>query len=266
MVKVQSATQVRSGSKMTENTSGGVSGDAEQNISKEVNFESNARLRGAEVKEVQKVGKDTYVLLVLDKLSARSGLLLDSSRIKSKLDAELDALEAGFSAARLKEAKADLDAIRDLSSEASVLGMGAVVDASPYESRLAKLDGSIRAKNEKKIFALKTLKGDDAFARAIEVCLQDQGASVYTGEVLPEGSNQVQVSVIEHAQHMNIEGWVKTRFEVTANIVASNGKSYRVIENQTETARTREAGLESASEEISKKLCDQIWNRVGEMK
>jgi len=48
--------------------------------------------------------------------------------------------------------------------------------------------------------------------------------------------------------------------------VASNGKSYRVIENQTETARTREAGLESASEEISKKLCDQIWNRVGEMK
>ena len=83
---------------------------------------------------------------------------------------------------------------------------------------------------------------------------------------MPVGASQVQVSVIEHPEHMNIEGWVKSRFEVTANIVSSNGRSYRVSENRSETARTREAGLEAASEEISKKLCEQIWNRISEMK
>jgi hypothetical protein len=266
LVKVQSSTQVNADSKLNESTSGSVSGASSQNVNQSLNMESEARLRGAEVKEVAQVGSDIYVLLALDKLSARSGLMLQANRLQSKISANLDELESTFSGQKMKELNLDMEDLRALSGEASTLGMSALVDLGALEARVQTLQGKLRSKNDSKQFSVKTQKGDERFARALEECLQDRGARVYTGEKVPEGTNQVALTSIEQSQHLQVEGWVKSKFVVTANLVDSNGRSFRATEEKLETARTHEALLEAVSSEISNNLCEKVWNRIGEMK
>jgi hypothetical protein len=266
LVKVRSATQSSSESNLSKDTSGGLKGEASESLKKELNFESVARLRGAEVKDVVTVGGDVYALLALDRLSARSGLLLDANRIKSKLEAELDGLEQGYSAAKFQEARKDLEQLRELGSEASVLGMAAILPLDSLEARFIKTESGVRERNRNLRFRVSTLKGDERFARDLEVCIQDQGGTIVSGETSQEGVGQIQVSVIEQPLHLEIAGWVKVRFEVTANLIRPDGKSVRIRESKTETARSKEAGLEAAAEEISRKVCEQAWNRLGELK
>ena len=266
LVKVQSSTQVNSDSKLNESTTGSVSGAAAQSVTKTLNLETETRLRGAEVKEMEQVGRDTYVLLALDKLTARSGLLLQASRLQSKISANLDELDSSFNGQKLRELNGDMEELRSLMSEASALGMSALIDAGALESRLQSLQAKMRAKNDSKVFSVKTQKGDERFARELEECLQDRGARVYSGEKIPEGVNQVLITALEQSQHLLVEGWVKSRFVVTANLVDSSGRSFRATDEKLETARTHEALLEAVSAEVSNRLCEKVWNRIGEMK
>ncbi|NDG84668.1 MAG: hypothetical protein EBX52_06470 [Proteobacteria bacterium] len=266
MVKVKSTTSLNAESKLDQNTSGSVSGAASQNVNKSVDLESVARLRGAEVKEVAQVGSDTYALLALDKLAARSGLLLDVNRVQARMNSNLEGLESGFNGQKMKELQADLEELRALSGEASALGMSALTDASSIESRVQVLQNRMRAGNEKKSFRVRSLKGDERFSRGIEECLQDRGAKTYTGEKVPEGTRDVEVSVIEQPQHLQIEGWVKSRFVVTANVIDPSGRSVRSSSEKLESARSRDALLEAVAGEIAADLCEKVWNRLGEMK
>ena len=266
MVKVKSSTNVSAESKLEQNTAGSVAGSSIQNVSKSVDLESVTRLRGAEVKEVVQVGKDAYALVVLDKLAARSGLLMDVNRVQSRMGSNLDGLEAKFNARKMKELQADLEELRTLEGEASALGMGALADATSIEGRVEGLLARMRSGNEKRSFRVKTLKGDERFARGIEECLQDRGAKTFSGEKVPEGTNEIELSSIEQPQHLQVEGWVKSRFVVTANIVDPDGRSFRSSSDKVESARSRDALLESVAGEIAADLCEKVWNRVGEMK
>lgn len=264
--RVQSITRVKSDSSLRQNTEGLQTGSAGQDVSRETTFESNVRLRGAEAKESVVEAGTHYVLLALDKLRARSGLLLEANRSRDRLTALLDSLEIDYQVLKREEARAELAKLSDLSGEASVLGMGVLVEAASLEGRLARIESDLRARNEKRIFLVRTLKGDDQFSRGLETCIQDQGASVSAPEGGVESVNQVLVSVVEHPEHLAVEGWVKIRYEVTASIFTPKGRSYRISEQRSETARSREAGLESAAAEIAKGLCQKLWSRIVEMK
>lgn len=266
LVKVKSASVATSESSLSKDTDGMSRGTNDDLFKKEVTFESMARLRGAEVKEVVAVGADVYALLALDRLSARSGLMLDANRIKSKLEAELEALEEGYSAAKYLEARKDLQEFRDLSSEASVLGMAAILPLDILESRFVKLESSIRERNRNMRFKVNTLKGDDRFEKALESCIQDQGGTILAEDANQEGTGRISISVSERPQHMEVSGWVKIRFDVSANLIRADGKSIRITESKMETARSKEAALEAVSDEISKRICEQAWNRLGELK
>ncbi len=266
LVKVKSASVAASESSVSKDTDGMTKGASEDSFKKEVTFESMARLRGAEVKEVESVGAEVYALLALDRLSARSGLLLEVNRIKSKLEAELQALEEGYSTATYLEARKDLQELRDLSSEASVLGMAALLPLDSLENRFVKVEAGIRERNRNLRFKVNSLKGDDRFARALETCIQDQGGTILAEDVQQEGAGRISLSVSERPQHMEVPGWVRIRFDVSATLVRADGKSIRINESRTETARSKEAALEAVSDEISKRICEQAWNRLGELK
>jgi hypothetical protein len=267
LTRVQSVIRVRSESKLRQNTEGAQSGSAGQEINKETTLESNVRLRGAEVKEIFCAGGNCYALLGMDKLAARSGLLLEANQKRAKLDALLDSLESAHQVLKWEKAKAELEQLSALSGEASILGAGALIETGSLERRLQKVESDLRARNEKKVFLVRTIKGDEQFARSLEICIQDQGASVSAQDGAPGNTvHQVLVSVVEHPEHLSVEGWVKIRYEVTANVIDPNGRSYRILEQRSETARSREAGLENASGEISKGLCQKLWGRIGEMK
>ena len=225
-----------------------------------------ARLRGAEVKDVLSVGGEFYALLALDRLSARSGLLLEANRIKAKLEAGLSALEEGYSAARFQDARKDMDQLRELGSEASVLGMAAVLPLDALESRFVRTESAVRERNRNLKFRVSTLKGDERFARDLEICIQDQGGTIVTSDSAQDGAGQIQVALLEQPQHLEIAGWVKIKFELTANLIRPEGKSIRIKESRTETARSKEAALEAAAEDLSKRICEQAWNRLGELK
>ncbi len=266
LVKVKSASVAASESSVSKDTDGMIKGASEDSFKKEVAFESMARLRGAEVKEVESVGAEVYALLALDRLSARSGLLLEVNRIKSKLEAELQALEEGYSTATYLEARKDLQELRDLSSEASVLGMAALLPLDSLENRFVKVEAGIRERNRNLRFKVNSLKGDDRFARALETCIQDQGGTILAEDAQQEGAGRITLSVSERPQHMEVPGWVRIRFDVSATLVRADGKSIRINESRTETARSKEAALEAVSDEISKRICEQAWNRLGELK
>ena len=266
LVKVKSASVAASESRLSKDTEGMVKGTSDDSFKKEVTFESMARLRGAEVKDVALVGTEAYALLALDRLGARSGLLLDANRIKSKLEAELEALEEGYSAAKYLEAQKDLQELRELSSEAAVLGMAALLPLDSLENRFVKVESGIRERNRNMRFKVDTIKGDDRFERALETCIQDQGGTILSEDANQEGVGRISISVSERPQHMEVQGWVKVRFDVSANLIRADGKSIRINESRTETARSKEAALEAVSDEISKRICEQAWNRLGELK
>jgi hypothetical protein len=264
--RVQTVTRVKSDSSLKQSTEGTQIGTSGQEISNEMTFESNVRIRGAEVKESITLQKSTYILLALDKLKARSGLLLEANQLKTKLDSLLNSLETEHQVNRWEQAGGDLERLKELSGEASVLGLGVVVETSGLEERFRRLETELRARNEKKVFMVRMLKGDEQFARMIETCIQDQGARVSSVEPNLEPLYQVLVSVVEHPEHLAVEGWVKTRYEITANIIDPKGRNYRITEQRSETARSREAGLEAVVPETSKKLCQKLWVRIGELK
>ncbi len=266
VVKVKSYTQVNAKSNLNQSTSGNVSGDSSQNTAKDVSLETKTYLRGAEVKEVAKSDSLYYALLALDKLKARSGLLLEANRLQGKLNNELDSLEQNFTREKLTEAKADLASFQELYGEASALGMSALVDLNPSQNRLMRIENQMRNKNEKLSFSVKTLKGEDYFERDIEACINDRGGSVYTLDQPKADTNKVQISVIERPQHLPVDGWTKIRFDLTAAIIQTDGKMYRIQTTQTETGRNRSAVLETVSDKLSKDLCDQLFSRMSEAK
>ena len=265
VVKVRSYTQNNSTSTLNQNTAGNVNGDSSQNVSKDVSLQTDTYLRGADVREASQVGNQYYSLVALDKLKARSGLLLEANRIQSKLNGELDGLEQTFTQEQLSAAQTDLASFQELYGEASALGMSALVDVSSAQARLQKIQSQIRNRNQKISFSVKTVKGEDYFERDIESCINDRGGTIYSSDQPKADTNRMEISVIERPQHMPVEGWNKIRFDLTASIVQKDGKMFRIQTTQTETGRSRSAVLESVSDKLSKDLCDQLFARMSGM-
>src|ERR1035437_6888660 len=106
VVKVQSITESKANSTFNESTSGAASGESKQDTQKNISLRTDTYLRGAEVKEIYEQGNTFYALLALDKLKARSGLLMESTRIKSELNNLLNSLEEKYTQSKLNQTKA----------------------------------------------------------------------------------------------------------------------------------------------------------------
>ena len=270
VVRVRSETQSNGSSSMDQNTNGSVSGSASSNTQKNLSLQTDTFLRGAEVKESAQVntagGTTNYALVALDRLSARSGLLLEANRIKGRLDNDMDSLESLYTAQKLSDAKTELQNLHQLYGEAAALGMSALIDVNSLESRLSKIENAARNRNAKIIFAVKTLKGADYFERDIQACINDRGGVVYAIDQAPANANKVEISVVERPQQMQIEGWQKIRFDLTAAVVQNDGKMYRIMTTQTETGRTHDAVLEAVSDKLSHDLCENLFSRMSEVR
>jgi len=266
IVNVQSATESNANSSFNQNTNGGASGESKQEIQKKVSLHTDTYLRGAEVKQVATEGSTTYALLALDKLQARSGLLLAANQIKTDLDNHLNSLEEVYTQAKDDQARAKLAEFENLYGEASALGMSALVDITPMEVRLNRIENGVRKKNQNLAFFVRTVQGETYFERDIESCINDRGGVLYDEKSTgAEKANRVEITVVERPQHLPIEGWTKIRFDLTAAIIQADGRKYRIQTTQTETGRSRNAVLEALSDKLSKDLCNQLFNRINEM-
>jgi len=261
VVKVQSITESKANSTFNQNTSGAASGESKQDTQKNVSLRTETYLRGAEVKEIYEGGNTVYALLALDKLKARSGLLMESTRIKSELENAINSLEEKYTEAKFKLAKEKFADFESLYGEASALGMSALVEMAPLEARMNRVESATRIKNQKIPFFVKTIKGETYFERDIESCINDHGGTLTTDEK----ANHVEIEVVERPQHYTVEGWTKIRFDLTAAIIQTNGKKYRITTTQTDTGRSRNAVMESVSDQLSSDFCNQLFSRINEM-
>ncbi len=270
VVKVQSITESRATSTMNQNTDGAASGDSKQDTQKNVSLRTDTYLRGAEVKEVSDQGNTIYALLALDKLKARSGLMLESAKIKGELENALQSLEDQYTQAKFNVAKSKFQEFENLYGEASALGMSALVDAAPLEARMNRIESSVRNKNKNLAFIVKTTQGETYFERDIESCINDRGGVLFDEKKSDsvksaEKANRVEIAVVERPQHLPVEGWTRIRFDLTAAIIQADGKKYRIQTTQTETGRSRNAVMETVSDKLSEDLCNQLFNRINEM-
>jgi len=263
VVKVKSEIQTKTQSNLNESTAGTVSGDSSENMNGDLSLTTETSLRGAQVKEVTQVGSDFYALIALDKLQARSGLLMEANRLKGQLSSELDALDQTYTNEKMSEAKADLASLEELYGEASALGMSALIEVNPLESRLNRIENAARTKNAHLTFVVKTVKGEKYFQHAIESCINDRGGTISAADHAPKDAVRVQLSVVERPQHMAVEGWTKIRFDLTG-AVTKNNKKYRVQATQTDSGRSRDAVLESVSDTLSHDFCENLFNRMNE--
>lgn len=262
IVKVQSITESKTNSTFNQDTQGGASGESKQDVQKNVTLRTETYLRGAEVKEVTEVSGTTYALVVLDKLKARSGLLMESNRIKNELDNALNSLEEKFTQAKFDKARTKFVEFETLYGEASALGMSALVEVSPLEARMNRIEMKVRNKNQKLAFTVKTAQGETYFERDIESCINDRGGTLYEKS---DKANRVEITVVERPQHLPVEGWTRIRFDLTAAIIQSDGRKYRITTTQTETGRSRNAVMEAISDKLSEDLCNQLFSRINEM-
>jgi hypothetical protein len=266
VVKVKSEIQTKASSTLNQNTAGSVSGEAKEVVSKDLSLTSETSLRGAEVKEVAQLESEFYALVALDKLTARSGLVMESNRIKQKLESTLEALEDTYTKQKMNEAKAEMSNLDQLYGEAAALGMSALIEVNPLRARVNKIENAARSKNSKSNFAVKMVKGADYFEHDVQACINDRGGVAYTYDQAPSDAHKIQITVLERPQHMTVEGWNKIRFDLSAAVVQSNGKMFRVQATQTETGRNREAVLESVSEKLSRDFCEGLFNRMNEVR
>jgi hypothetical protein len=266
VVKVQSETNALNQSNMASSTSGSMNGDVSHHTQNKISLNTDTYLRGAEVKEIAQVGSQFYALVALDKLQARSGLVLEANRIQSKLSPMVDQLESNYNTKQMTAAREELGNLEELYGEASALGMSALVDVSSFESRLAKVDAAARASGQKQSFTVKMLAGDERFSRDIEACINDHGGVVYDPNKAPTDANRVEVTIIERPQAMQIEGWNKIRFDLTAAVIDANGKLYRIQATETETAKGEDAVFEAVSDKLSKDFCENLFSRMSEVK
>jgi hypothetical protein len=266
VVKVQSLTKVNAQSTLSQDTTGSVSSDANQNVSKDVSFETSTRLRSSEVKEVATVGDETYALLALDKLAARTGLLGDAAPIKNELNSLLESVEENFNQVQLSKAKQKYAQLQELFGEASALGMSTLIDMNDYQARMLRLENAARNKNRGLAFVVTVVKGENFFERDLEACINDNGGTLYSAEKAPASVNKIQITVTERPQHMKMEGWEKIRFDLSATIIQADGKKFQAQTTQTESGRSRSAILETVSDKLSHDLCEQVFNRVSELK
>ncbi|MBS1958230.1 MAG: LPP20 family lipoprotein [Bdellovibrionales bacterium] len=265
VVKVKTQTTIKTKSRLNEETSGAVVGKTENESDRDLSLTTETFLRGAEVKETSDEGDETYALVAVDKLKARSGLLLEANKSQAKLNSLMDSLESKYTQEKYAQTKAELAALEQLFGEASALGMSALIDIAPMEARMDKVENAIRARNEKWIFAVRMEKGSDFFAHDLEGCINDRGGTIYVNEQAPKNSNKVEITLVERKQHQQIEGWEKIRFDVTAAIVQNDGRKYRITASQTETGRSRDAILESVSDKLGQDLCDRLFARMSEV-
>lgn len=265
VVKVRSETQARTQANLSQDTAGAVAGATQNETDKTLTLSTETFLRGAEVKETAPVGSEVYALVAVDKLKARSGLMLEAQKVQARLNPVFESLEQKFTQEKFQKAKQALAEMEQLYGEASALGMSALVDVAPYEARIQKIENQMRARNEKWVFSVKTNAEAEFFVRDLESCMNDRGAMVYVNEQSPENVHQVEVSVIERPQHQKIEGWDRIRFDATAAMVRKDGRKFRVQTSKTETGRSREAILESVSDSLSKELCEKVFARMGEV-
>jgi hypothetical protein len=263
LVKVQSETRSNDQSTLEQSTSGSVSGKSEQKISKDITLTTDTFLRGAEVKEVFE-GPTTYALLALDKLKARSGLLLEAQKIQTQLDGLTEQLMQRYTQEKWDAAQSQIKKLDGLYSEAAALGMGGLVNINPYLTKLNQIEAAQRGKAKGLIFTLKTLKGEEYFQKDIEECLNLRGATVYTQSKAPNKSKRIELEIVERPQAMTIEGWTKLRFDLTASVTEEDGKLFRIQTSQTESGRSRTAVLESVSEVLAKDFCDRLMSRLGD--
>jgi hypothetical protein len=263
VVKVQSITESKANSTFNENTAGAASGESKQDTQKNVSLRKETKIRVAEGKEISNQGNTVYALLALDKLKARSGLLMESNRIKGDLENILTSLEDQYTQVKFDQAKAKFAEFESLYGEASALGMSSLVDVNPLEARLNRIDTGVRSKNKNIAFIVKTINGETYFERDIESCINDRGGVLL--DKAGDKTNRVEISVVERPQHLPIEGWTRIRFDLTAAIIQSDGRKYRIQTTQTETARSRNAVMEAISDKLSQDLCNQLFNRINEM-
>jgi len=266
VVKVQSLTKVNAQSTLSQDTAGSVSGDSNQNVSKDVSLETSTRLRSAEVKETAVVGDENYALVALDKLSARTGLLGEAAPIKNELNSILESLEENYNQVQLNKAKAKYAQLQELFGEASALGMSTIIDMNDYQARMLRFENAARNKNRHLAFTVTVVKGENFFERDLEACINDNGGTLFAAEKAPASVNKIQITVTERPQHMKMEGWEKIRFDLSAAIIQADGKKFQAQTTQTETGRSRTAILETVSDKLSKDLCEQVFNRVSELK
>lgn len=265
IVKVKSDTKLRTKSRLSEETTGAVVGNTENETDKDLSLTTETFLRGAEVKETSDEGNEVYALVAVDKLKARSGLLLEANKSQGKLNSLMDSLENKYTQEKYTQTKAELAQLEQLFGEASALGMSALIDIAPMEARMDRVENAIRARNEKWIFAVRMEKGADFFAHDLEGCINNRGGTVYVNEQAPSGANKVEINLVERKQHQQIEGWEKIRFDVTAAIVQNDGKKFRITATQTETGRSRDAILESVADKLSEDLCNRLFARMSEV-
>ncbi len=251
---------------LNQNSSGQTESQTQRQDQQSLSLTTDTFVRGAEVKEVFSTLNETYALIALDKLSARSGLMLEANKIQSKLQGLLDELEQNFNTSLLIQAQGQLTQLEKLETEAGALGLSALVDAASPRARLAKLESGQRDQFKNISFVVKTLQGETHFERDLENCINDTGGTLYQEDQAQDSSLKVELSVVERKQHLNIDGFQKFRFDLSAQVLEKAGKKYRIQASETESGRSREAILESVSQKLSTKICSELFRRVSEMK
>ncbi len=264
LVRVSSESVTHKNATLAEDSTGSVSGKSDQDSHKNLTLSTDTTLRGADVKEVYE-GKDTYALVALDKLKARSGLLMEAQKSQAKLDTLYDLLKSNYSTDQWNVAQDEMKHYEQLYSEAAALGMSALVNLSDYERKFGQLDQVIRGKIKKINFTVKINEGEEFFRNDLEACIGNRGGTVYSVEKPPANANAIAINLVERPQHYEVEGWTKMRFDLTASITQTDGKLFRIETSKTEIGRSRDAVLESAADELSKDFCDKLFGRMGDM-
>lgn len=259
LVKVKSETQVNTQTRMNQNTQGDHSGETNSATEKNLTLVTETSLRSSEVKEVATVSNETYALIALDKLTARSGLLMEAEKSRVKLNSYIEGLQTRFQAKRFEDAKAELSKLEQLLGEAGALGMSALIPYAEYEAKLSKIDDARRAALRTVPFVIQNLNSKPQFLHEFEKCVSDAGGLVVEESQAPANAYKIKVEIVERPQHFSVEGWSKIRFDMTANVVQPGGKTSRIKASQTEQARSKEAAIEQAADGLAQEFCSQLF-------
>jgi len=261
--KVTSETKIQADSSLSNDTSGAQNGGTTEHYDRSTDLATQSTLRGAEVKKTffDVPHGNQYALVVIDKLTARSGVLSELQQQEIKVQAVLDEVENADqpSFARFRDFKKMMASYETLAGEANALGVVTFDRVQKLETRAQSVESKWRARLSKEFVQVVPKSAPARLVTQIESCLENTGVKLAGQESTP--TTQIFLTYIDRPQHMNVEGWVQIKGDLSAEMIHGTTRSQAAVTG-VQTGRDHDAAVDLLQQKLGDDLCASITEKL----
>ena len=257
--EVRSQFQKDSQSSLSQNTQGKTDGEDRTSVDAQVQVNTKAEIRGAEIAESFKDPADGafYALAVLEKLKARNHYSQEAARVKAEIVAKHHAFQESPSARVGTELLVLHEKYIGFEKEFQVFSDGLRLPADLSLEDWEAIKAKAREKRVAEAIVLEPGADSKEVAEELAACMTEKGHAVVSTADKAKAKWVISFQAAEKSQAIQVEGWVKFEVAVSGNVSGGAGGGHFKVAKSA-TGRSKEQAVAKARTEVQAELCTKI--------